>query len=388
MIVREFFPFIYLLHLASTELISRQTSIGEEIIEDIINAGEVGAKAAESLFQTGAETLGSGIKFFLKSDQGSSDSASQSSPHRTPIKGTSAGQEPSEPSNSNVPTVNTACDPQEPNICEVAIPHIIWPERCEPQNEDLSIYLTKQIIDKPIYISHDRGCGGIDFWATELTKTQVRDVRNINGVLAVEPDEPVPLHSPYHHEKRDVLESKFDPNWHLSFISTAPRTSTSSRYFYFSKAGQDITVYHVDTGVEFSHVDFHRFQVLKRVLFATGAVNAQSDEYEHGTCLGSLICGQRLGVANRASMVVVKFYPLQSSILNALQLVIDDLLDRISSGQQVAGYTVVNASFGWINENFRKDQKLKERIKRLMNEFQAVVVGVAGDKSIDPAEDR
>lgn len=227
----------------------------------------------------------------------------------------------------------------------------------------------------------------LTFGATELTGMQVQDIRSIKGVLAVEPDRPVSLYSLHRLEKRDVLSSKYDPDGYLGFISTAPHTSMSSRYYYFSEAGKNIVVYHIDTGVEFANLDFHHFQVLKRILYASKASRTLSDEFGHGTCLGSLICGQYLGVADQVSMVVVKFVPEESSILNALQLVIDDLLDRVNDGQQVAGRTVVSTSFGWPDQGYYRDRKLKAKIQRLLNEFQAVVIAVAGDTSVS-IEDR
>lgn len=387
MVIQLLFLVVFLLLLVSTELITRQTSEGDQIFNYLINIGKAGADAAGNFLENGAEDLGNTVDFFLNPNQGASNSVAQPSPTLSPANGASTEGQPSNPSDTEIPPVDTACNPQLPGPCKLGTPHIIWPKRCDSQNKALTTYLAEQVIDKPIYISNDRGCGGVDFWATDLTGEQVKEIQNIKDVLAVEPDRPVSLHSLHHLEKRDILNSRPDPSGHLSFISTPPHTSMSSRYYYFSKAGKDVVIYFIDTGIEVLHTDFHRYQVVKRTMYAARAAPTPTDEYGHGTCLGSLIGGENLGVANHVGMVVVKISPEESSILHALQLVINDLLDRVGDGQTVAGYTVVATSFGWVDQGFYRDRKLKERIKRLLNEFQAVVVAVAGDTSVGSVED-
>lgn len=386
-IFRLWFIGLFLHVLVSTELVNRQTTVGDEILNYLINIGKAGADATGGFLEDEAENLGNAFDSFFNPKQGSPASVAHPSPIGQSANGASTDEQPSNPSDSKIPSTNTACNPQQPGPCKLATPHIIWPQRCDSQNEAVSTYLAEHVMDKPIYISQDRGCGGVDFWATELTGEQVRDIRNMNDVLAVEPDRPVSLHSLHRLEKRDMLESRHDPYGHLGFISTPPHTSMNSRYFCFSKAGENVEVYLIDTGVESLHSEFQHHHVLKRILYASKAAHTPTDEFGHGTCLGSLIGGEYLGVANRISMVVVKIHPEESSILHALQLVIDDLLDRVNSGQKVAGYTVVATSFGWVDQGFYRDRKLKERIKRLLNEFQAVVVTVAGDTSVGSVQD-
>ena len=97
-------------------------------------------------------------------------------------------------------------------------------------------------------------------------------------------------------------------------------------YAYDSRAGQGLTVYVVDTGINPNHpvsvrdyqytirlTPFQEFTNMRgslRWLYIPGEPQIQSDENGHGTCVVSKVMGPTFGVAKGANIVVVKVPPI------------------------------------------------------------------------------
>lgn len=95
--IAALFLTIFLFQLAATKILTRQTDIGDEVIKDVINAGEIGADAAQELFETGAEGLGNFANFFFSPGQS---------------KSTSSKEQPSNVPDTKTPMGITVCDQQ------------------------------------------------------------------------------------------------------------------------------------------------------------------------------------------------------------------------------------------------------------------------------------
>ncbi|KAF9952192.1 Secreted subtilisin-like serine protease sub11 [Mortierella alpina] len=105
----------------------------------------------------------------------------------------------------------------------------------------------------------------------------------------------------------DIQENP--PSWGLSRISEIAR-GNSSRYVYDKAAGEGITVYVVDSGVNALHEDLEGkvrpgFSC-RGMVSATEDMDTSDDLNGHGTHVAAIVAGDKYGVAKRASIVSVK----------------------------------------------------------------------------------
>ncbi|MEU7559802.1 S8 family peptidase [Streptomyces eurythermus] len=95
------------------------------------------------------------------------------------------------------------------------------------------------------------------------------------------------------------------PSWGLDRIDT-PELKLDQKYKYPDKAGEGVTVYVVDTGVEATHPDFGG-----RAKSGTDVVDGDDDATDghgHGTHIASTIAGEKYGVAKKADIVGVRVF--------------------------------------------------------------------------------
>lgn len=219
-------------------------------------------------------------------------------------------------------------------------------------------------------------CGEL-FWTGKLTEEGVHYMRSRDGVLGGEDDIPVELagetakaqgRNSYHgaregspneyerrsgssknmaihqSQKRDtiIVQDALTTSESLAFVSTTPGYPIS-RYFYYSAAGEGISVYVIDSGANPTHPKF-RSGVIKRWIYTYDCAPQESDLHidGHGSCIASKIAGVESGVAKKASFVIVKAMPAMSSSLDALTKVANDLRKRQLDGETLPGYNVLN----------------------------------------------
>ncbi|KAI5815287.1 oryzin precursor [Pyronema omphalodes] len=99
------------------------------------------------------------------------------------------------------------------------------------------------------------------------------------------------------------LITQEDATWGISRISqkTPFNGKLPSTYTYDSSAGEGITAYVIDTGINLSHEEFEG-----RAEFGMSAVGGEDDDQGHGTHVAGTIASKTYGVAKKANLVAVK----------------------------------------------------------------------------------
>ena len=258
--------------------------------------------------------------------------------------------------------------------------------------------------------SRDRD-DGAKFYAASLTQNQIKRLEAMipdGGVRAIVPDAPVEFNeistAPLltqdqsirsvlelqgrHLQRHDAVEVQRQVYNDLAFMSSAPYTGAPDyldppRYYYFSEAGQGITVYVVDSGAEPGHTEFTTHQAITDWIYGLRVSRTRTDRKEfpgHGGCAASKVAGARFGVAKRAHLVIVKVNAIKSSLINGFQKIVNDLARRKRLGQMIAGYTVVTCQMGWKKDsNLESEQELADVIRQLLTDYQIVVIVAAGN---------
>ena len=209
---------------------------------------------------------------------------------------------------------------------------------------------------------------------------------------------------------RETTQQFFAPA-DLRFISQPrdEKIEATSRYVYDDSAGDNITIYVVDTGANPENPDFSRMWGKTDWLWPSEEVwntlsekdfdepyQSYTDLGDHGSCVISKAAGLYYGVAKKANIVVVKLVSgitedtkglfVAASLIKALADVIQDMENRAKEGRPVNGTTVVNISLGvfwdptdindkhWISE-------LEFAISILLA-LDAVIVTAAGNSRV------
>lgn len=152
----------------------------------------------------------------------------------------------------------------------------------------------------------------------------------------------------------------------------------------FLAAGEGITVYVVDSGVNTSNKEFSS-GVIKRWLFTWNFLAIESDSHPvgHGSCTASKIAGIDYGVAKKASLIMVKINTKWlSSGLDELVSVLNDLRRRKKDREYILGYNNVSIRYALKNSlanNYSTDT-LKYLISELINMYGIILVCAAGNE--------
>ncbi|EEH43090.1 uncharacterized protein PADG_07910 [Paracoccidioides brasiliensis Pb18] len=128
--------------------------------------------------------------------------------------------------------------------------------------------------------------------------------------------------------------------WGLARVSS--RTPGAKNYVYDSTAGQGVTAYIIDTGIETSHRDFGG-----RAKWGTNTVDSQNtDCHGHGTHVAGTVAGTTYGVAKKANLIAVKVLNCQGSGSNSV--VIQGMQWALNHATQngITKKAVVNMSLG------------------------------------------
>lgn len=293
-------------------------------------------------------------------------------------RSTTEGSNPQPPSAT---TTRFECDTSN-NPCKESVRYIIFPLGCDtvagfgriPCNvkdqNDATTAMLIRIVGDPgeMYISKDDD-DGVFLWALPLSTREVEEVRSAKDkVRAVVPDRPIQpdqlLSESISSLQNTVLESQLKKRLpfvdvddrvisqrnapsHLCTISRAKNKGTKKTYDYFESAGQEITVYNIDSGAN----PQNKYIKIRRWIYGPSVINQRSDYANgggHGSCTSSLICGS-LGVAKKANIIVVKTALWISDWLDSWQKIINDIRGRERRMEPVRGYNIVTCQISIID---------------------------------------
>lgn len=244
---------------------------------------------------------------------------------------------------------------------------------------------------------------GVFFFAVPLTNKQIQDIENQPGVRIVRPNqtlymEDIPASSDLEESgpadipvltapgnkpnKRDRVI--VDPLAYedLRFISTPMGQELSPAYFYYSKAGLDVTVIAVDSGANIAHDEFVTAtggsSLVRDRILAMDTVGLADDYDNFGTCRLSKMVGRTYGVARRAKAMIAMTAPQLSSLIDVLIQVANYLNEKRRGGQKVGGYYVMSIMLQWDNTDPDETSFFQDLLNLLIKHFQLVVVVQAG----------
>lgn len=189
--------------------------------------------------------------------------------------------------------------------------------------------------------------------------------------------------------KVDVVQRETeDPS--LSFLSTAPLKQMITKYSNLAPAGEGVTVYVVDSGLETQPLEISPTRVSRWIYgVGTKAINRDDsllNEGRVGTCTAQKIGGVSLGVAGNVKFVIVKINQDVGSMFSGLMNVIQDLNIERGKGNIIRGWTVINLRmiFKALGDNVKYEADLRRymemAIQPLVREYEAIVVTSAGQE--------
>lgn len=259
--------------------------------------------------------------------------------------------------------------------------------------------------------------GAVFFWLAWLTPAQIESVKKqIEAVQSIMPNikaesNPIsvntvgqsdappafnPENAPFRHKRSHRVEKRVkvnvvkreteDPS--LRFLSTAQRKEMGAEYSHLNPAGDGVTVYIVDSGLQNQPLEIDPARVT-RWIYGVGTKKVTRDESppsegQVGTCTAHKIGGVSHGVADKVKFVIVKVNLDVGSMFSGLMDLINDLKLQVGRGTVIRGWTVINlrmmfaAKFG--NAKYEADLRryMEMAIQPLVREYEAIVVTSAG----------
>ncbi len=165
----------------------------------------------------------------------------------------------------------------------------------------------------------------------ELTDPEAALLRSDPRVTAVEPDQVVSL-----------TATQSGPPWGLDRIDQRG-LPLSGTYGSPDRAGANVTVYIVDSGIRRTHQDFGGPGGRVRWGMSFGGAGGSDDCYGHGTHVAGTVGGATYGVAKAVTLVPVQIYDCDGK--STMSLIIS-ALDFIAEDHTPGTPAVVNMSFG------------------------------------------
>ncbi|KAK2853221.1 Subtilisin-like protease 10 [Arthroderma sp. PD_2] len=162
-------------------------------------------------------------------------------------------------------------------------------------------------------------------------RTTLDDLLKDDKVAYVEPDRMASLQAWSTQENA--------PSWGLGRISHQQRGNPD--YIFDSTAGEGITIYGVDSGIDINHQEFNG-----RATWGANFVDdINADQNGHGTHTAGTFAGTNFGVAKAANIIAVKILDGQgrgpwSGIIDGLQWVVNDARERGILGKAVINFSV------------------------------------------------
>jgi len=149
------------------------------------------------------------------------------------------------------------------------------------------------------------------------------ELEKIDGVIAVEPDEKVQLNSIQENPK----------SWALPYICG------KDNVFKYSRTGQNVDIYIMDTGVRPDHVDLRgRVQTLYSY-DGREYISKHSGHADHGTNSASCAAGTYFGMAKEANIYNLRYRLTRADGLKILDTVLEHHLNKKNP-------SILNMSFG------------------------------------------
>lgn len=261
--------------------------------------------------------------------------------------------------------------------------------------------------------------GAVFFWLAWLTPAQIESLnKEFEAVQSIMPNikaesNPISVNpvgqsdvpgefnlqnAPFRHKRSHQVEKRVkinvvqrdteDPS--LIFLSTAPRKQMGTKYSHLDPAGDGVTVYIVDSGLEVQPWEINPTRV-SRWIFGVGTRQTTRDESSPsegrlGTCTAQKIGGASHGVADKVKFVIVKVNQDVASMFSGLMDVITDLKLQLARGNIIRGWTVINLRMTFApksgNPKYEADLRkyMEMVIQPLVREYEAIVVTAAGQE--------
>ncbi|KAF9187155.1 hypothetical protein BGZ50_002114 [Haplosporangium sp. Z 11] len=160
------------------------------------------------------------------------------------------------------------------------------------------------------------------------------------------------------------------PSWGLTRTSQRQR-NLSAPYYYQDAAGQGVTAYVIDTGINTAHVDFGG-RATMGANFIQGSPN--TDQNGHGTHVAGTIGGTQYGVAKKVRLVGVKVLDARGSgSFSGIIAGMDWVVQRAAGTK-----AVVNMSLGG-----GKSQAVDAAATRIYNAGIPLLVAAGNDANAD-----
>lgn len=149
--------------------------------------------------------------------------------------------------------------------------------------------------------------------------------------------------------KSIVTQTKV-PSWGLPRVSQKQNVDFT-KYFYDSSAGQGVTAYVIDTGINTSHKDFQG-----RATWGYNAADGvNEDGVGHGTHVAGTIGGATYGIAKKVSLIAVKVLGsdgsgTNSDVLKGIEWVISDAQSKGTAAKSVANMSLGGSYSAALNQ--------------------------------------
>ncbi|KAL7267679.1 hypothetical protein RUND412_009722 [Rhizina undulata] len=138
----------------------------------------------------------------------------------------------------------------------------------------------------------------------------------------------------------ELIAQENVPSWGIARISQRSDADETT-YFFDTSAGNNVTAYVIDTGVNTAHVEFGG----RATFGANFADNVDTDEVGHGTHVSGTIAGTTFGVAKNASIIAVKVLGADGSgtnsgVIAGVQWAANDASTKGASNTSVANMSL------------------------------------------------
>ena len=151
--------------------------------------------------------------------------------------------------------------------------------------------------------------------------------------------------------KRATSTQDGAPNGLARLSSSQPNPETQGTYAFDSTAGQNITIYVVDTGVRVTHVEFEG-----RATMGANFINrVNTDENGHGSHVAGTIAGKNVGVSKKANIIGVKVLDADgggsnAGVIRGMAFVASDAKAKGLSRKAVMNMSLGGAASRAVNE--------------------------------------
>ncbi|KAI9591007.1 peptidase S8/S53 domain-containing protein [Syncephalis fuscata] len=215
---------------------------------------------------------------------------------------------------------------------------------------------SRSLLDGSDQIEHMYNVGGFEGFAGKLTEEEVERLQNDERVEYIEPQ--TIMHT--------MGQQSNAPSWGLSRISSRQR-SGSPAYNYPDTAGEGITVWVIDGGIDTKHPDFGG-RASQQKNFIRYEPNADLDG--HGTHVAGTIGSSTYGVAKKAAIIGLKVFDKSGSGADAGIIGAIQYATRMSKRNKA----VMNLSLGGT-----KSRALNDAVNAAARAGIAVIVAAGND---------